>query len=120
MAEMMQIQSQQEEVYQEILNLIAASRYLAAKLLYDRLHESLAQCPNQSLLDKMNADSTVTAMVTREREARALLAIGDGLDSSWILGNVLFGTTTHYKLADDGTMMIRLEGEMGCKPTGAS
>ena len=116
MAEMKQIQSQQEEMFQEVLSLIPACRYLAAKIVYDRLKDSLSVSPNQSLLEEMTDNKAIPAMLTRERDARALLAIGDALDSSWILGNTLFGTTTHYKLADDGTLMLRLEGESSDLP----
>lgn len=34
------------------------------------------------------------------------------VDDSWSDAGVFFGTHTHYKLTEGGTILVRLEGEM--------
>ena len=106
----------QNEQLQQILQLTTDCRLLAAKTLYDELLESLVAVPNAKLSDELQNNSTIQQMLQRENDARDLLSAGNVLDSSWLLGSVLFGNTTHYKLQEDGTMTVRLEGEFDDMP----
>ena len=84
--------------------------------MYDELLESLLAVPNPKLSDDVRQNSIIQKMLQREREARELLAASNVIDSSWLLGSHLFGNTTHYKLQEDGSMTIRLEGEFDEMP----
>jgi len=107
---------QQEAWLAEVLQLVHECRLLAAKLTYDKLLGSLEQTPNPPLLARVQAAAASADLVQREQDARELLAVGDALDASWVLGSTLFGTTTHYRLEDDGTMTLRMEGELDNLP----
>jgi hypothetical protein len=99
---------------ESIIKLNTLSRLLAAKEKLDRLKLSLSKYPNDTICKElMKHKKMFEEMELRETEARKVLVLADvdGVDSSWSHGSSLFGIHTHYKLTDDGSIMIRLEGE---------
>jgi hypothetical protein len=104
---------------ESIIKLNTLSRLLAAKEKLDRLKLSLSKYPNDTICKElMKHKKMFEEMELRETEARKVLVLADvdGVDSSWSHGSSLFGIHTHYKLTDDGSIMIRLEGEQNNLP----
>lgn len=77
---------------------------------------SLANNENCEISDELKThETTLKKMISRASDATLVLAMGN-VDESWILGQSMFGTKTHYKLLDGGSMMIRLEGDLDDLP----
>ena len=91
--------------------MIASSRLLAAKLVYEKLSESLLIHPYLELAEQLNKNEVVAEMRQREMAAQKVLVQGE-VDDSWTFGISLFGVTTHYKLSSDGLVLIRMEGHL--------
>jgi hypothetical protein len=103
----------------DILKLNSLSRLLAAKEKLDCLKLSLSKYPNDTICKELVKHKKMfEEMESREIEVRKVLVLADvdGVDSSWSHGSSLFGIHTHYKLTDDGSIMIRLEGEQNNLP----
>lgn len=93
-----------------VFDAITNCRYLEGKRRLDQL--------NQDELDIMISENPecrakIDLLLQREAEVTALLSdIGDiensDLSPDWLLGSVLFGITTHYKLAADGCITVRM------------
>ena len=83
---------------------------------HNELKESLLTNENSDVADQLMRHSiTINQMLIREEETREVLAT-DSVDESWILGSVMFGARTHYKLLEGGSLLIRLEGELDNLP----
>jgi hypothetical protein len=103
----------------DVLKLITLSRLIAAKEKLDNLMLSLSKYPNETVSKELlKHKKMLEEMVLRECEAQKVLVLADvdGVDSSWSHGSSLFGIHTHYKLTDEGSIMIRLEGELDNLP----
>ena len=96
----------------EVLELQDSTRLLAAKIALDSLVSSLAEHPNDLVSEKLiEHKARIDLLVHRENESRDVLGMGT-VDDSWTDGGITFGTHTHYKLTEGGSILIRLEGEM--------
>jgi hypothetical protein len=103
----------------DVLKLNSLSRIIAAKDKLDCLMLSLSKYPNETVSKELlKHKKMLEEMVFRESEAQKVLVLADvdGVDSSWSHGSSLFGIHTHYKLTDEGSIMIRLEGELDNLP----
>lgn len=99
-----------------MLRLYSVSRLLCAAKRLNELKASLSENENSDVAEQLISHATtINQMLTREKETRDVLAT-DSVDDSWILGSVMFGTRTHYKLLDGGSLLIRLEGELDNLP----
>lgn len=118
-ADEVEIGESQTFLLNNILKLNSLSRLLAAKEKLDCLKLSLSKYPNDTICKELvKHKKTFEEMESREVEARKVLVLADvdRVDSSWSHGSSLFGIHTHYKLTDDGSIMIRLEGEQNNLP----
>jgi hypothetical protein len=92
------------------------SRLHCAVAKFEILKLSLARNKNCEISEDLKIHlSTLNKMESRAKDASDVLAMGN-VDESWILGQSMFGTTTHYKLLNGGSMMIRLEGDLDDLP----
>ena len=92
------------------------SRLHCAVSKFEILKLSLAKNENYEISEELKSHAaTLNRMISRASDASDVLAMGN-VDESWILGVSMFGTTTHYKLLDGGSMMIRLEGDLDDLP----
>ena len=99
-------------LFDDVLELQDSTRLLAAKTSLDSLRSSLSEHPNEVLSEKLLEHSArLELLITREAESREVLSMGT-VDDSWSDAGVFFGTHTHYKLTEGGTILVRLEGEM--------
>lgn len=99
-----------------MLLLYSVSRLLCAVKKHNELKASLLTNENSDVADQLMRHSiTINQMLIREEETREVLAT-DSVDESWILGSVMFGARTHYKLLEGGSLLIRLEGELDNLP----
>ena len=57
----------------------------------------------------MQYDPLIKQMLRRAAEAELTLDLG-GVDESWTIVMTFLGVTTHYKIAEDGCITVRLEG----------
>lgn len=92
------------------------SRLHCAVAKFEILKLSLAKKENHEISEKIKIHATtIDKMISRATDASDVLAM-ENVDESWILGQVMFGTKTHYKLLEGGSMMIRLEGDLDNLP----
>ena len=99
-----------------MLLLYSVSRLVCAVERYNELKVSLLTNENSYVANQlMRHTTTINQMLIREEETREVLAT-DSVDESWILGSVMFGARTHYKLLEGGSLLIRLEGELDNLP----
>jgi len=118
-----------EDILEVIADLFAECRYLEGRRQYDML----------SSADKARAGDKFRVSLERELEIRAVLAdasLGGGeaaaatgggggsagvadtkstttqMGGDWIWGSSFFGVETHYKIAPEGDLTVRMEGLM--------
>lgn len=99
-----------------MLQYIQEARLLAAKEEYHKLIDCTNQTEDVStdlsqVTEKLERyDPVIKQALLRAEEALVALECSD-VDDSWTFGMALFGVTTHYKTnADDGCIIVRLEG----------
>jgi hypothetical protein len=103
----------------EVLELIVACRYLAAKEKWDAIEAQYAAgtlpARDVELMTDRRAD--IDQLLERVVDIEdGLLAGRDDPDESWILGLTYLGITTRYKIADDGFISVRMEGVLDDLP----
>eukprot|EP00607_Mallomonas_marina_P004429 CAMPEP_0182437448 /NCGR_PEP_ID=MMETSP1167-20130531/85057_1 /TAXON_ID=2988 /ORGANISM="Mallomonas Sp, Strain CCMP3275" /LENGTH=347 /DNA_ID=CAMNT_0024630377 /DNA_START=618 /DNA_END=1661 /DNA_ORIENTATION=- len=102
----------------EVLKLIEETRLLAAETLYNSLISYLSAVDSSSedcvaLKQRLVAEKPqIDQMLERVALAREALASSTDIDddSDWIYGVTLFGVTTHYKVQEDNSLLLRLQG----------
>mmetsp|Transcript_8235 Transcript_8235/g.8399 ORF Transcript_8235/g.8399 Transcript_8235/m.8399 type:complete len:841 (+) Transcript_8235:183-2705(+) len=107
-----------DQALDKILNLIEDSRLLAAEALYVSLMSYVStltsdSAENVAINERLSSHGEIIELmlerVVRVKDALETSAHVDE-DSGWIHGVTLFGVTTHYKVQEDNSLLLRLQG----------
>ena len=103
---------------EEIENLAAETRYIAAYESYLRLMRAIDQRHEESLISSEARDSlrntlynkvNIRVMIERAKEVENTLDFED-TGEGWTHGSTIFGITTVYRKCEDGTLIVKIDG----------
>jgi hypothetical protein len=93
-----------DSIRSKLLRYIDDARLLAAKHQYEHL---LALNDFEFINDHK---SKIDQMLKRANGATHILHAAHNQSDDWILSNHHFGVDTHYKIDDDGLLLLKMEG----------